>query len=448
MRRSPRILYIAVWLMATCLAPPPLETWRAEAQKTTDPRLSPLRPVAVPMISGVTLNPSSVTGGTHVGGTVTLAQPAPSGGVTVKLQSSNQAVANVPQVVVIQPGTLSSTFVIQTYPVFQNPNVVTSPPSVDISAQIGNLTPRVMKLTVYPASLALLTLDPASVGGGTASTGKITITGPAPSGGFGIALSSKDAAASVPQQITIPAGAREKAFPITTRGVTAPVAVQIVAARGVFVTKTATLTVLPPAIASLSFDPTNLKGGNQSTGTVRLTTPAPAGGVRVSIERPAIDSSRYPCAVVPTTHSTVQIAGGSPSGTFVVLTHPSTYHSYEFRVSYAGSFATSRMVVIPPMVDSVILPSSVKGGTTAQGKIELRSPAHRPECSLYKLESLSTLHAQVPPAVPITPGVTTQTFSITTSAVPSPQTVTIRVTTIAPSPSASNAVQATMTVTP
>ena len=90
---------------------------RSEAAgRAADPRLVPNTQLpTVPLVSAVTLNPSSVLGGTQVGGTVLLIHPAPAGGVTVKLQSSNPTVAAAPSGVVVQPGTTSATFVVQTY---------------------------------------------------------------------------------------------------------------------------------------------------------------------------------------------------------------------------------------------------------------------------------------------------------------------------------------------
>jgi len=82
-----------------------------------DPLKLPPRPVAILMLSAVAVNPATVTGGTQVGGTVTLTRPAPAGGATVTLQSSNPGVAAVPLGgVVVQPGATSSTFVVLTKP--------------------------------------------------------------------------------------------------------------------------------------------------------------------------------------------------------------------------------------------------------------------------------------------------------------------------------------------
>jgi len=53
-------------------------------------RLETGRTVTVPLVSAVTVSPGTVAGGATVTGTVTLAQPAGSGGVAVKFASSTR----------------------------------------------------------------------------------------------------------------------------------------------------------------------------------------------------------------------------------------------------------------------------------------------------------------------------------------------------------------------
>ncbi len=295
-----------------------------------DPRLAP-QALVPQRISSLTLNPSTVTGGTtQVLGTVTLLQPASSGGVMVTFRSSNPAVAAVPPSVVVQPGATSATFLITTQPVAANPNVVNpNPPSVQISAQIGNATPVITQLTVLAPTLVALTLNPASVPGGSGSTGTVTISGPAPSGGLVVTLSSGattsgpasrpgltgsilQSTVSVPQQVTIPTGATMASFPVTTKSVATSTGVPIVAARGIFVTKTATLTVLPPGVASLVVI-TGVIGGASTTGTVTLSAPAPSGGANVSLS-----ISKDYNKTVATAPASVSISAGATTASFPI----------------------------------------------------------------------------------------------------------------------------------
>ena len=76
---------------------------------------------------------------------------------------------------------------------------------------------------------------------------------------------------------------------------------------------TATFAALPPLL-SLSLQPTTVKGGKPSTGTVSLSGPAPTGGVTVTLSS---SDSRF--AQVPNSGS-VTVPAGATSTTFIVST--------------------------------------------------------------------------------------------------------------------------------
>ena len=65
-------------------------------------------------VASVTVNPTVVVGGTSSQGTVTLSGPAPAGGATVTLTSSNTAAAHVPASVVVPAAASSAAFTITT----------------------------------------------------------------------------------------------------------------------------------------------------------------------------------------------------------------------------------------------------------------------------------------------------------------------------------------------
>src|SRR6266700_3894325 len=73
--------------------------------------------------------------------------------------------------------------------------------------------------TVQQPSLTSLTLNPSTVVGGLlgSSTGTVTLSGPAPSGGAVVSLSSSNpSVASVPASVTVPAGATSATFKVNT----------------------------------------------------------------------------------------------------------------------------------------------------------------------------------------------------------------------------------------
>ncbi len=95
-------------------------------------------------------------------------------------------------------------------------------------------------------TLSSVALSPTSVTGGSSSTGTITLSGPAPTYGATVNLSSNASAATatVPSSVTVASGATSATFPVNTSAVTASTSVTISASYA-GVTKTASLTVNP-----------------------------------------------------------------------------------------------------------------------------------------------------------------------------------------------------------
>ena len=175
------------------------------------------------------------------------------------------------------------------------------------------ITLPVTAVAVLP-SASSVTLNPTSVtGGAQSSTGTVTLSGPAPTAGAQVTLSSSNAAvASVPSSVTIPAGSSSATFTVSATAVGVATVANIFASFD-GVTPSASLTVTPPTVASLTLNPNSVVGGplGSSTGTVTLGGPAPAGGAQVML------SSNNGAASVP---SSVTVPAGSTSATFAVST--------------------------------------------------------------------------------------------------------------------------------
>jgi hypothetical protein len=73
-----------------------------------------VNPAASAALATLTLKPTTVKGGGSVTGTATLTAPAPIGGATVTLTSSNGALASVPSSVLVAAGATSKTFAVST----------------------------------------------------------------------------------------------------------------------------------------------------------------------------------------------------------------------------------------------------------------------------------------------------------------------------------------------
>ena len=202
-------------------------------------------PAAAPaagVISSLSVNPSTVSGGASSTGTVTLAftDPQPT---TAQLFSSDPTVASVPQQVVVPAGASSATFTITT-------NAAAPPTIVTITASIQN-TPRTANLSVNPATpagntLSAVSVTPSTITGGASGTGTVTFTGPMPDGANVQLSSSNPSVASVPAETVVPANASSATFNVSTTQVTANTPVTITAT-WFGVTKSTTITVAPGA---------------------------------------------------------------------------------------------------------------------------------------------------------------------------------------------------------
>src|SRR5882672_4137996 len=106
-----------------------------------------------------------------------------------------------------------------------------------VAVPLNDANPAVwdFELSSVPASLTLssLSLNPTSVTGGNSSTGTVMLSGPAPTGGAQVTLSSSNTtAASVPSSVTVAAGATSATFTVSTSAVAASTSVTISAAYG------------------------------------------------------------------------------------------------------------------------------------------------------------------------------------------------------------------------
>jgi len=360
------------------------------------------------VLSSVSLNPASLTGGNPSTGTVTLSGSAPSGGALVTLSSSNPAAATVPSNVTVPAGTSSTTFTITTSPVATTTAAVVSASY----AATANAT-----LTINPPVVSSVTLNPTSVTGGSSSTGTVALTGAAPANGATVNLSSSNnTSAQVPSSVLVPAGSTSVTFTVTTAAVATVTTVSVTATYGASVS--ATLTVNPTVtVSSVSLSPTSVLGGNTSTGTVQLNVTAPAGGAAV-----ALTSSNTAAATVP---ASVTVPAGSKSTTFTVATVGVPSTSSSVVTATLGVSANATLTVTAATLSSVTgSPGSVVGGNNSTGTVTLNGVAP-PQGAVVALSSSNSAAAQVPPTVTISGGSKAATFTITTTPVAASASVTI-----------------------
>ena len=167
---------------------------------------------AKPALSALTVNPTTVNGGTTATGTVTLDAPALDT-TTVSLISSNPQAASVPGGVTLTPGSMSGTFAISTAAAAGNATVT-------IAGSYAGVT-RSATLTVTASqsaqpALSSLTVNPTTVNGGTTATGTVTLDAPAGDTTTVTLASSNPQTASVPGSVTVAAGSTSGTFSIST----------------------------------------------------------------------------------------------------------------------------------------------------------------------------------------------------------------------------------------
>lgn len=192
-----------------------------------------------PLLALATLDRASVTGGAPAQVTLTLGGPAPAGGATVALSTSDPAVAYPAVSTVIVPaGGSTATFSVNTA-------AVSGSSPVTITGAYNGVVQPVTLTVVAPYSLSGVTIAPASQYGGSTVQGTVTLTGPADSNATVYLSSSNTAAATVPASVQVPAGATSATYPIASQQVTADTPVVVSASMG-GVNASAGLTVLRP----------------------------------------------------------------------------------------------------------------------------------------------------------------------------------------------------------
>jgi hypothetical protein len=387
----------------------------------------------LPILYGSSLGTESVVGGTSVKATVTLQSPAPSGGTTVRLVSSDPNIVRLPATVFIPAGATDIDFAIPTSAV-SVPTRVTietgsdvdgyrAPQNTIVVTPPGSPTP--------PASLSSLTLSQPSVLSGGTVTGTLRLTSSAPTGGAVVTLQgSMEGDVIVPQSVTIPAGSISANF-TTSAGPETPFPrwVFIQGHYGTSGGSQARILEIDPApgpATLLAIGPASqdVIGGKSGRASVALVIPAPAGGGTVSL------TTDNPSVIhVP---ASVSIAAGNSAVSFSIATSPvSGLATGGFVFASAGGVTKSIFVNVtpdpnaPPLLQSMsITPTSVTGGTNATGTVFLSAPAPAGGISVT-LSTSNASAARAPGIVTVPGGQTSANYTITTFAVATNTTATI-----------------------
>jgi hypothetical protein len=403
----------------------------------------------LPILAGTNLSNESVVGGSSLTGTTALPVPAPPGGVTVRLISSDTTVVRPPATVFIPEGATEAIFPIATSAV-STPTRVVIESGTDID---GYRAPQAWLNVVPPgtpeppASLTLLTFSNPSVPFGGTVTGTATLTSPAPAGGAVVTLQgSMEGQVIVPASVTVPAGSTSADF--NTLPAPATTIARRVLVSGHYGTfggtqsRTLQVDVGPNLPTLLAIGPAgqDVIGGNPARGSVGLVVPAPPEGavVNLTTDNPSV-------LHVP---ASVNIAGGNSTVSFTIDTSVvSTLPTGGNVTASVGGVMKSIFVTVhpdpnaPSILQSVSFnPSTVTGGSNVTGTVLLNTPA--PAGGTSVTLSTSNTTARPPGAITIPAGQTSVNFTVTTSAVTTNIVVSIQAIVGSASQSAS------ITVTP
>ena len=269
----------------------------------------------------------------------------------------------------------------------------------------------------WPALQALEIAD--SVGGGRTIQGRIVINGPSPATGTAVALQSNASEASVPASVTVPAGAMEVLFDITTTAVSQPGPVSISASYG-SVELTRSLIVSPAALDALTFPATTVPGGQSIEGLVRMTALAAAGGVvlQAASSHPAVLS-------VP---GTISVAEGEDEAAFVATSNGPVPAATPVTITVQQAAETRQFIVTvlpPPVANLVVTPSTVEGGAPVSAVVTLESAAAAGTQITFESSNAAL---QAPAPLTMNAGATSAAAEVATNAVMTTQSAVLTAT--------------------
>ena len=359
-----------------------------------------------PVVASISVAPATLVGGLSSVGTVTLSGPAPAGGQVVNLTSSNDAVT-VPASVTVPQGTTTTTFTITT---------VSVPADVSVTVTASaNLRSSSATLTIKRTAIDAINAQKTSVPGGQTISASVSLTGNAGVGGLKVDLSVNDPSATVPTSVTVPFGQLFAAFSVSTFPVIDDRTVTIKASADGLV-KTKQITIERPRLITVTLSPSAFAGGEQVTGTVRLTGNAPQGGIFVAL------SSSDAAVTVPTS---VMVDAGKYEATFDAAVLPVTADkNVTISATHRGQTVTETFRLEKTVLKSLQFSTSETiGGESVQLQIDLNGPA--PEAGL--VVSLTSSHASisVPSRITVPAGERSVSLDLTVAAVPTDVNVSV-----------------------
>jgi len=373
-------------------------------------------------LAGISCPSIAVTTGNAITCSVGLTIPAPAGGETVMLTSSNPTALALPASIVVPAGASSVPLNLVGGVIGTTPVPVTMTGTLQ-GSKTGSVTNVLTVVPVNALNLTSFTLSATVVQGGAAAIGPAP-TGAVESGNMVTLNTLSPHGLAVGQAITVSG-------------------VMVAGYNGTF------MVAAVPTPTSLSYtDPTGSLGpsgagtvqGSVATNVTGSITIAPAGAppgglaVNLSSSDPSVQFPNGPTVTVPQ---------NSLTATFPIAT---TLVASQVSVTITANVnaypLTATLTIVPPaqVVGLSVAPMTVVGGNSVVGTVTLSVPA--PQFGTTVMLQSNSAQAQIGTSVAVTQGNTTATFAITTLPVNAQQMATITATLGASSK------QASVTITP
>ncbi|HEY0868109.1 MAG TPA: hypothetical protein VGE01_12060 [Fimbriimonas sp.] len=316
------------------------ETTYALISATLNRTYSQYFAVQQPAVRALSIPRETVAGGRPLYVTVHFPEMLPADGqvVPVKLWDVDlgieldPAIAWVPQVPEGRPYATSRTFVVRTAP-------RATPFRIQVVAA-GNVWSPVV--TIVRPEVESVTFVKPRLNGGSSTNAIVKLEALAPAGGLTIDLASDSPYASIQASTFIPEGVRQTTVPVSTAATATDVAANISANVTGGPAATGLLTILGPKPIGVPIANGGAQVGKATTARVRMSMPAPAGGISVSLTN--VHSRLY------ITNSTVYVpAGATLSEAFTVRVRANGVvgATYTFDAEYNGGTATGSVLVLP-----------------------------------------------------------------------------------------------------
>ena len=391
-------------------------------QALTVPLLATATPVAT-QVASFFLDPNIVTGGQTSRAMLLINGRAPSNGFTVTLSNDNPTAALVPASVTVPGAADRVSFDIPTHG-------VAADVLANLGAQPGDITTRVqlhVRVPVGAPALSSVAVTPASVVGGSTSTGTVTLSG-ATSVAAVVTLASNVGAATVPASVTVPAGASTATFVVNTTGVAANTVATLSASLGTAgITQLATLTITSgtdpaaaPAAPSL-LSPANDANPAQPV-TLDWSDVATATSYEVQIDNSSTIAS--PFVANPAVTTSQLSIGGLPAQRLWWRVRALNAAGVFGPFSSTRRFTPQAAPAAPSLSAVAVNPTSVVGPASSTGTVTLTAAAPAGG-AVVTLASSNAAAAGVPASVTVAAGASSASFNVTTTTVTANTGVTL-----------------------